>query len=80
MQDVEQFARQNDMNEIEPLLKKGALIAQSPADYETLDLGEDERDEREEACDGSGLVGGPGLSGAAGNIRGLTDGDGVRVA
>ena len=33
---VEAFAREQGMEDIEPLLKKGALIAQSPKDFESL--------------------------------------------
>ncbi|KKY27563.1 putative sugar inositol transporter [Phaeomoniella chlamydospora] len=44
MTDVEQFARSNDLVEIEPLLKKGALVAQNPDEFENLDLNPDERD------------------------------------
>ena len=37
MIDVERFAKQNDMEEELDLLKKGALVAQNPADFENMD-------------------------------------------
>lgn len=37
MQDVEQFAADNDLNDILPLLKEGALAAQSPDDIDHID-------------------------------------------
>lgn len=43
MQDVESFAAENNLNHIIPLLRKGALAAQSPAaieDISELDAGE----------------------------------------
>ena len=36
MQDVEQFATQNDLNDIVDLLRKGALVAQSPAMVDSI--------------------------------------------
>ena len=36
-QDVEEYAAQQGLTEQLPLLKKGALVAQSPHDYEHLD-------------------------------------------
>lgn len=44
MAQVEEFARQRDLEHALPMLKKGALLAQNPGDYETLpELTEDER-------------------------------------
>ncbi|KAL1953441.1 hypothetical protein VTO42DRAFT_2819 [Malbranchea cinnamomea] len=44
LQDVEQFAQEKDMTDILPLLKKGALVAQSPRDFESLEeLDENEK-------------------------------------
>lgn len=44
MADVEHFAQENDMMDEIELLKKGALIAQSPADFETIpELDEEDR-------------------------------------
>ena len=41
---VDAFAEEKGMNDILPLLRKGALVAQDPSSYETLpDLEEDER-------------------------------------
>ena len=40
--DVEDFARRHDMVEYLPLLKKGALVAQNPADFETIEELDDE--------------------------------------
>ena len=36
MADVEEFAKKNDMMDELPLLRKGALVAQNPADFENL--------------------------------------------
>lgn len=36
MAQVEAFAREQGMEDIEPILKKGALIAQSPKNYESI--------------------------------------------
>ena len=36
MAQVEAFAREQGMEDIEPILKKGALIAQSPKDFESF--------------------------------------------
>lgn len=45
MADVEQFAAENGLTDILPLLKKGALVAQSPHAFETIpELDESERD------------------------------------
>ena len=45
MADVERFAERNDMMEQMDLLKKGALIAQNPADFENIaELNDDDRD------------------------------------
>ena len=44
LQDVEQYAQEHDLNDILPLLKKGALVAQSPGDMETIpELDEEDR-------------------------------------
>ena len=43
MRDVEEFAQEFQLNEIVPLLKKGALVAQNPAEFESVEgLQEDE--------------------------------------
>ena len=45
MQDVEQFAADSGLTDILPLLRKGALVAQSPHAIETIpDLTDDERE------------------------------------
>ncbi|PGH06335.1 hypothetical protein AJ79_06578 [Helicocarpus griseus UAMH5409] len=45
LQDVENFATQNDLMDILPLLQKGALIAKSPRDFESLEeLTEEEKE------------------------------------
>lgn len=45
MQDVENFASQNGLEDILPLLRKGALVAQSPHAIEQIpELDEDERE------------------------------------
>ncbi|PGH17598.1 hypothetical protein AJ80_04777 [Polytolypa hystricis UAMH7299] len=45
MRDVETFATEYNMSEILPLLKKGALVAQSPTEFEDLaELDEDEKE------------------------------------
>ncbi len=36
LQDVEEFAQKHDMVEQVPLLRKGALVAQNPADFENM--------------------------------------------
>ncbi|KAF7186188.1 Polyol transporter 5 [Pseudocercospora fuligena] len=36
MRDVEDFANQHQLHDIEPLLKKGALVAQNPAEFESV--------------------------------------------
>ena len=36
MSDVEEFAKKNDMVDELPLLRKGALVAQNPTDFENL--------------------------------------------
>lgn len=41
--DVERFATENGLTEHTALLKKGALVAQDPGNYENLDLAEDEK-------------------------------------
>lgn len=43
MSDVEHFATEHGLQEHTALLKKGALVAQDPANYENLDLSEDEK-------------------------------------
>lgn len=44
MADVENFAEQHQLTEHRALLRKGALIAQNPADFENMDeLGEDDK-------------------------------------
>lgn len=44
MSDVEQFAREREMTDISGLLKKGALVAQDPASFETIkELDEEEK-------------------------------------
>ncbi|KAK2778110.1 hypothetical protein FQN53_001877 [Emmonsiellopsis sp. PD_33] len=44
LQDVENFAAQNDLMDILPLMRKGALVAKSPRDFESLEeLDEDEK-------------------------------------
>jgi hypothetical protein len=42
--DVEIFAHESGLDDIIPQLKKGAMIAQDPANYENLDLEEDEKE------------------------------------
>lgn len=37
MRDVENFANDHQLHEITPLLKKGALVAQNPAEFETVE-------------------------------------------
>lgn len=45
MADVEQFAREREMEDILPLLKHGAIAAQNPNDFETQKgLSDEERD------------------------------------
>lgn len=44
MADVENFAQRNDMREQVDLLKKGALTAQNPADFENIaELNDEDR-------------------------------------
>lgn len=43
MQDVELFAAENGLDDKVHFLKKGALIAQDPGNFEHLDLEEDEK-------------------------------------
>lgn len=44
MADVEAYANQFGLNDILPLLKKGALVAQNPRNFENIEeLDEDER-------------------------------------
>lgn len=44
MTDVERFAKEREMTDISGLLKKGALVAQDPASFETIkELDEDEK-------------------------------------
>lgn len=38
LRDVDEFAQQHDLNDIVPELQKGALIAQDPASFESIDL------------------------------------------
>jgi hypothetical protein len=42
LRNVEAFAQEKDLTDILPLLKKGAVLAQSPVEFETLDLLSDE--------------------------------------
>ncbi|KAK4574529.1 hypothetical protein LTR86_001370 [Recurvomyces mirabilis] len=45
LRDVEEFAAMYDLSDITPLLKKGALVAQNPADFENVEgLDDTERD------------------------------------
>ena len=45
MQQVSEFAQQNDLSDIAPLLQKGALVAQNPAKFDEIDtLEEGERE------------------------------------
>lgn len=44
LQDVAQFAARYDLVDITDLLKKGALVARDPANFEQLNLTSDERD------------------------------------
>ena len=37
MRDVDRFAEQHQLQEITPLLRKGALVAQNPAEFETVE-------------------------------------------
>lgn len=41
MRDVEQFAHDYSLTDITPLLKKGALVAQNPAEFENVEGLED---------------------------------------
>ena len=44
LSDVEQFAKEREMTDISDLLKRGALVAQDPASFETIEeLSEDEK-------------------------------------
>lgn len=45
MRSAEKFAADNDLNDILPLLKKGALAAQNPAEVATMDDFTDEEKE-----------------------------------
>lgn len=42
--DVESFAQEYNLRDIIPMLKKGALVAQDPGNYENLDLSDDEKE------------------------------------
>jgi hypothetical protein len=45
MHQVDTFANDNGLQEIQPLLRKGALVAQNPADFESVkDLTEEEKE------------------------------------
>lgn len=45
MDDVESWAQKNEMNDILPLLRKGALIARDPNDFENIaELDEEDRE------------------------------------
>ena len=45
MSQVDEFAQQNDLTDIIPLLQKGALVAQNPADFDKVEgLTDDERE------------------------------------
>ena len=44
MCDVEELTRANGLAEIEPVLKRGALVAQTPSEWDSTNLTEDERD------------------------------------
>lgn len=45
MRDVEEFAEEYGLQDITPLLKKGALVAQNPGEFENVEgLVDDERD------------------------------------
>ena len=45
MEDVETYAKDNNLEDILPLLKKGALVAQSPSGVETInELDDQERE------------------------------------
>ena len=44
MNNVEQFAKEKDLEDVSDLLKKGALVAQDPTAFETFEeLDEDEK-------------------------------------
>jgi hypothetical protein len=43
LRDVEQFAQENNLNDVLPLLRKGALIAQDAGVYEEVGLDNNER-------------------------------------
>lgn len=45
LEDVELFANENGLQDILPLLRKGALVAQSPRNVDAIDLTELEREE-----------------------------------
>lgn len=49
MRDVEAFAHEKDLVEYIPLLRKGALVAQNPNDFDDLD-GEEALDEAEKTA------------------------------
>jgi Sugar (and other) transporter len=42
--DVEAFCEESGMADVTPLMKKGALVAQNPANYENIGLEEDEKE------------------------------------
>lgn len=45
MRDVEEFAHEYSLQDIAPLLKKGALVAQNPGEFENVEgLEEDEKE------------------------------------
>jgi hypothetical protein len=45
LRDVENFARENDLGDITDLLKRGALVAQDPPNFESVDgITEEEKD------------------------------------
>ena len=42
MRDVEEFAAEKDLNDLIPMLKKGALVAQDPGRFEELEMLDDD--------------------------------------
>lgn len=42
MRDVEEFANEKGLSDITPMLKKGALVAQNPANFEEIETLETE--------------------------------------
>lgn len=45
LRDVEEFARENDLTDIVDMLKRGALVAQDPPNFESVEgITEDEKD------------------------------------